>query len=212
MSALPTTVSADDTMVVGSLQVLKADLGAMTWSDATQRSASLGANWRLPSIVELQQLFDRKDEIGGFVDNLYWSSDEVPPANACIQSFVELKTANDDKNYLFFVRPVRSAETIALQGLEILDTDLGLLHWDEANTACARVGSGWRLPRRTSSTFSSGTRTQSADSSTVSTGAPQRLRRNCRASRVSSTASSPRIVRRTSSTCVPSGPHNREIA
>ena len=146
MSALPTTVSADDTMVLGGLQVLKADLGAMTWSEATQRSASLGANWRLPSIVELQQLFDRKDEIGGFVDNLYWSSDEVPPANACIQSFVELKTANDDKNYLFFVRPVRSVQTIALQGLEILDTDLGLLHWDEANTACARVGSGWRLP------------------------------------------------------------------
>jgi hypothetical protein len=96
--------------------------------------------------VELQQLFALKDEVGGFVDNLYWSADEVPPANAYIQSFVELKTANDDKNYQFFVRPVRSVRTVTLQDLEILSTDLGLLHWDDANTACARVGSGWRLP------------------------------------------------------------------
>ena len=82
-------------------------------------------------------MLTNKDKIGGFVNSLYWSSSEVAPANAYIQSMVAAHTANDDKNYLFYVRAVRSVSTITINNLEVLSTDLATLEWDEANKACA---------------------------------------------------------------------------
>lgn len=141
------TVSPNDTIVIGTLEIMKYDLPVQPWPDAANSCAALGDGWRLPTLDELVNVLEpNKDKIGGFVNSLYWSSTEVAPANAYIQSFVEVKTANDDKNYLFHVRAVRSVTTIQLNGLEILSTDLGTLEWDDAVQACAALGTGWRLP------------------------------------------------------------------
>src|SRR5262245_21612581 len=119
-SDTPNTVSSNDTVVVGQLQIMKNDLGIMTWTDATEACARLGGGWRLPTLDELVTMQASKDEIGGFANQLYWASTEVPPANAYIRSFVEPKTANDDKRYLFHARAVRSVSILTLNGLDIL--------------------------------------------------------------------------------------------
>lgn len=139
-------VSSNDTVIVGQLQVMKQDLGAMPWLDATAACQKLGPGWRLPTIEELGVMQTKKADIGGFVNSLYWSSSEVPPANAYIQSFVEAKVANDDKNYLFHVRAVRSVTIVTIKGLDVLSVDVANVNFEEANQACASLGAGWRLP------------------------------------------------------------------
>jgi hypothetical protein len=146
MSNQTNSVSPNDTIIIGTLEIMKNDLGTLTWTDAASACAALGDGWRLPTIDELIILETNKDKIGGFVNSLYWSSTEVAPANAYIQSFVEVKTANDDKNYLFHVRAVRSISTITINNLEVLSVDLATLEWDEAIKACEALGDGWRLP------------------------------------------------------------------
>ena len=59
---------------------------------------------------------------------------------------VEEKVANDDKNYLFHVRAVRSATIVTIKGLDVLSVDVANVNFEEANAACARLGAGWRLP------------------------------------------------------------------
>ena len=146
MSNQINSVSPNDTIIIGNLEIMKNDLATQPWVDATNACAALGIGWRLPTVDELLILYTNKEKIGGFVNSLYWSSVEVAPANANIQSFVEIKTANDDKNYLFHVRAVRSVTTITIGNLEILSTDLATLEWDAANKACTELGTGWRLP------------------------------------------------------------------
>lgn len=60
-------------------EVLPDDLdGYYTWSDANSACANLTAfgksSWYLPNKEELDFLYRHKDEIGGFVDGMYWSS------------------------------------------------------------------------------------------------------------------------------------------
>ena len=140
------SVSPNNTVVIGNLEIMKSDLGLMPWAEATSECTALGVGWRLPTIEELGTMLTNKDKIGGFVNSLYWSSSEVAPANAYIQSMVAAHSANDDKNYLFYVRAVRSVSTITINKLEVMSTDLATQEWDEATKACAALGEGWRLP------------------------------------------------------------------
>ena len=139
-------VSPNDAVVLDTLQIMKQDLGLLNWEDACKACTDLGSGWRLPTIEELNTMYDHKDAIGNFVNSLYWSASEVPPSNAYIRSFVEVHTANDDKNYLFYVRAVRAVTTTKIDQLEVLSTDLATLEWDAADQACKAVGDGWRLP------------------------------------------------------------------
>ena len=61
------------------LEVMKEDLGKMTWYQAVISCENLngdrnGYGWRLPSVSELQKIYYQKDKIGGFKSDLYWSS------------------------------------------------------------------------------------------------------------------------------------------
>jgi len=50
-----------------SLEVMKTDLvGKMTWEEAKKACEKLGDGWRLPTIEELQFMYNKRDEIGGF--------------------------------------------------------------------------------------------------------------------------------------------------
>ena len=65
-----------------SLEVMKTDLvGEKTWKEAKTAVDKLGSFWRLPSNAELQFMYDKRDEIGGFVKDeccsSYWSSTEL---------------------------------------------------------------------------------------------------------------------------------------
>jgi formylglycine-generating enzyme required for sulfatase activity len=53
----------------------------LNWYDARKACDSLGNGWRLPTIQELNILFENKDEIGKFKGTFYWSSTEASYMN-----------------------------------------------------------------------------------------------------------------------------------
>ena len=67
------------------------DLGGMDWDSAKKACANLVLNgysdWRLPTQKELNQLYPKKDKIGGFASGYYSSSTEDSPNYAWVQGF-----------------------------------------------------------------------------------------------------------------------------
>ena len=66
-----------------NLEVYKSDLGEMSWEEAKQACANLGDGWRLPTLDELELLFQSKDNFSGFTSDSYWSSDVSHVPNDC---------------------------------------------------------------------------------------------------------------------------------
>lgn len=94
-------------------EVLPGDLdGTYTWSNAKSACANLTAfgksDWYLPDISELAGLYKRKNEIGGFTSDLYWSSSEYDSTLAWFHSFSDGgRQSYRDKNFNDRVRCVR---------------------------------------------------------------------------------------------------------
>jgi Protein of unknown function (DUF1566) len=63
------------------------------------------SDWYLPSQDELSKLYLSKAAIGGFVNNIYWSSSENGVNLAWLQNFA---TGNQGYDYKFNVDPVRA--------------------------------------------------------------------------------------------------------
>jgi hypothetical protein len=63
------------TFILGNLEVMRKDLGIMSWYDANKACADLGDGWRLPTQTELKLLFKNRKKIGGFEYGGYYSSD-----------------------------------------------------------------------------------------------------------------------------------------
>ena len=60
---------------IGNFEVAQNDFTKkMNWYYAKKACADLGNGWRLPTKDELNLLYKNKDKIGGFADNVYWSS------------------------------------------------------------------------------------------------------------------------------------------
>jgi hypothetical protein len=66
------------------------------------------SDWFLPSKDELNQLYIQRDSVGGFANDLYWSSSEFSSGRAWRQDFPSGGQANSLKPPNFRVRPVRS--------------------------------------------------------------------------------------------------------
>ncbi len=89
-------------------EVHSKDLGKMNWEDAQTQCALLGEGWRLPTIIELLLMYEKKDIIGGFDNNYYWSSLEY---NDSYVWYFTFSSGSSDYNYnssAYFVRAVRS--------------------------------------------------------------------------------------------------------
>ena len=97
------------TFKIGNLEVMKEDLGRMSWDDAKKTCAALGDGWRLPTKQELEILYVNNQRIGGFDDNYYWSSTEVDYSNAWSQNFYNGHQANATKSNAPYVRAVRAS-------------------------------------------------------------------------------------------------------
>ena len=84
----------------------------------SERAAQLCANlnfggfndWFLPSRDELDLMYQnlKKNGVGGFSDDWYWSSSEYGIANACYQHFGKNRQYYKYKNYINLVRAVRA--------------------------------------------------------------------------------------------------------
>tara|TARA_B100000963_G_C22129878_1_gene452857 strand:- start:92 stop:418 length:327 start_codon:yes stop_codon:yes gene_type:complete len=82
-------------------------LGLMNWYDAKIACQKLGAGWRLPTIKELNMLFENKEEIGGFAHFIYWSSTQFDGNDTWLQSFHNGLQYYDNKDLNCYVRAVR---------------------------------------------------------------------------------------------------------
>ena len=69
-----TTSNNLSTYKVGNLEVMKNDLGKMSWEDAKKACADLGAGWRLPTTDELYILNDNTVD-GSLARGEYWSTE-----------------------------------------------------------------------------------------------------------------------------------------
>jgi uncharacterized protein (TIGR02145 family) len=107
-----TNISGADGLAIGTgaqntVDILNADCGA-----AAQACANLALNgysdWFLPSINELQQLYNNRAMIGGFQNHSYWSSSEGNVLVARIFFFGGGDIYSFDKNYGNYVRAVRA--------------------------------------------------------------------------------------------------------
>jgi hypothetical protein len=80
------------------IEVMKTDLGKMTWNEAKTACKKLGNGWRLPTIKELEKIYPLKDKIGGFKEysykssTSYWSSTEYNSDDAWSFDFTSGKS------------------------------------------------------------------------------------------------------------------------
>ena len=75
---------------IGNLLVAQNDFpNPMNQENAKRNCLALGKGWRLPTKEELNILYQNKNNIGGFVENNYWSStdDKIFNSKAWRQSF-----------------------------------------------------------------------------------------------------------------------------
>jgi len=88
-------------------EVYSENLEKCSWNDAIELCNKLGNGWRLPTIAELQLMYQNRNNIG-LNDDYYWSSTEYNANNAWIFSFNVGYTNNCLKSYTSYVRAVRS--------------------------------------------------------------------------------------------------------
>jgi hypothetical protein len=97
---------------IGNIEVAQYDFPEeMNSEDAKKACADLGEGWKLPSQDELNDLYQNKVAIGGFVDDGYWSSTEGGSHGAWAQDFASGNKYSSYKNsnlYKFYVRAIRA--------------------------------------------------------------------------------------------------------
>jgi len=77
------------------------------WDDSKKACADLGNGWRLPTKDELNLMYINRVAIGGFTNNIYWSSTEYDNDNAWLQYFANGNQFNHYKFFTGYVRAVR---------------------------------------------------------------------------------------------------------
>jgi hypothetical protein len=96
---------------IGNVDIAKHDFpGAMTLANAKNACASLGDGWRLPTKDELNTLFEKRDQIGGFSYTEYWSSTEYNNYNTWSQNLFNGYQKTIGKNGKCKVRAVRTSK------------------------------------------------------------------------------------------------------
>lgn len=94
---------------MGNLEIAEKDFPKlMNWEDAKKACKDLGDVWRLPTKDELDEIYKNKKSIGGFTENLYWSSSESTNDLAWLQFFSNGYQEDDSKFNALLVRAVRT--------------------------------------------------------------------------------------------------------
>lgn len=101
------------TIKIEDLEIMLIDLeDEYTWYQAKSECAKIG--FRLPTIDELSILFKNRENIGGFSEELYWSSNagselEFRSHAFCMSMGPQGGTAGEtDRDNYCLVRPVKS--------------------------------------------------------------------------------------------------------
>lgn len=83
------------------------ELGKMNWNEAIAKVKELGDGWRLPTLTELQLIWDSQHK-DLFQKEWYWSSSEFDSYAAWEFGFNAGNTNYYNKDYLNYVRAVRA--------------------------------------------------------------------------------------------------------
>jgi hypothetical protein len=98
-----------NTIKIENIEVAENDFPKlMNWDDAKKACENLGSGWRLPTKDELNILCQNKSKIGGFADNLYWSSTEDGNYAVWFQNFFNGYQNNSLKSNAHYVRAIRA--------------------------------------------------------------------------------------------------------
>ncbi len=102
----------------GKWEVMKEDFGKMKWYEALKACDELNIsgeeNWHIPSKDEMTLLFENKDKIGGFKEDIYWTGEQVNHQNAAWIMYFKDGLISDGYNsgetsyrYNYYTRAVR---------------------------------------------------------------------------------------------------------
>jgi hypothetical protein len=101
-----------NTTLIIALQTNDNQIGNFAAKVCADYSVTVGGvtygDWYLPSKYELNLLFLRKNDIGGFRANYYWSSTELSGISAWAQNFTSGLQYNLKKNLPYSVRAIRA--------------------------------------------------------------------------------------------------------
>jgi hypothetical protein len=120
-TAIQWAVSAQRTSVAGTLttlgsgsantdKIIALNGAGSTYAAGLARAYNGGgfSDWYLPSKDELNELYLKRTEVGGFASAYYWSSSEYNESAAFNQYFPNNGQYSNDKSYAYYVRAVRA--------------------------------------------------------------------------------------------------------
>jgi hypothetical protein len=95
------------------IEIMDCDLPeAYTWDEAVNLCSVKGNNWRLPTVSEIKEIYNRNVEYkfaeGGYWG--YWTCEETSKEGAILLSGPDGRILNDNKKSKFFVRMVKSQQ------------------------------------------------------------------------------------------------------
>lgn len=104
----PNMIKLSDTLAVKT----EDEDGYYTWQLAQEQCASYGKGWRVPLIMELLILYRKKDTLGGFNGEWYWSSSEFYNDYGRSHNFRsgDRNDPYEDKNRPYCVRCIKTLE------------------------------------------------------------------------------------------------------
>lgn len=89
-----------------NFEIHPTELGKMTWNEAIEKVKELGDGWRLPTLTELQIIWDSENK-DLFKKECYWSSSEYYSYYAWRFYFFYGNASNAYKSDAYCVRAVR---------------------------------------------------------------------------------------------------------
>ena len=101
---------------IGNILVAENDIPEdLNLEDAKKACQALGKGWRLPTYAEMNIIFKNRDKIGGFEENMYWTS-SVLNSNLGVSFKFWYSSKNSklghkgssQKSFLLYVRAVKS--------------------------------------------------------------------------------------------------------
>ena len=101
---------------IGNILVAENDIPEdLNLEDAKKACQALGKGWRLPTYAEMNVIFKNRDKIGGFEENMYWTS-SVLNSNLGVSFKFWYSSKNSklghkgssQKSFLLYVRAVKS--------------------------------------------------------------------------------------------------------
>ena len=156
---------------IGNLEVAQNNFpGLFNWANAKASCSKLENGWRLPTIDELNILYQNRSKITGIGNLTYWSSTEDGNDYAFEVNFFSGRQGTTPKLSYAYVRAVKTINTgvsanenigatsdkqivigtpIKIGNLEVAQFDFAQkMNCDEAKAACDKIGEGWRLPTK----------------------------------------------------------------